>query len=488
MKVPFSVNTQNNPKPPPAPATATATATAYEPKSVLELCGSPVLSDQKPLILVDPQLVDWNSFSELGLHDHHDPNSVSKPTIHQLNSHSLTQIIPTDRYSNQLLQTDFGSLSEIPLIHDYSYSINSFDSFIGFDNYVNELIQLAESIDTNSLQLGNVLLSRLNQTLSSPAGKPLQRTAFYFKEALQCLLTESTRPSRHPTTSSEIIQTIKAQKIFSTISPIPMFARFTANQAVLEAMDSSTSVHVIDFDIGLGGHWASFMKDLAGRAAPPPVLRISAVVCEEYAVESRLIRENLVQFSRELNIDQFVIDFISVRTFEYLSFRSIKFTDGEKVAVLLSPAIFHRVGTGFLNDLPRVSPHVVVHVDIEGGLDSGSSSCRQAVIDGLELYSALLESLEAAESDGGGDWVQMIETFVVFPMIVEAAGRRGIGSREALAAAGLREAGLSKLAELQAECLVRRVRVEGFHVVKQQAEMLLCWHGRPIVATSAWKY
>ncbi|EYU44670.1 hypothetical protein ABFS82_08G074100 [Erythranthe guttata] len=483
MKVPFSVNTQNNPKPPPATAAA-----AYEPKSVLELCGSPI-SNQKPLILVDPQLVDWDSFSELGLHDHHDPNSVSKPTIHQLNSHPLTQIIPTDQYSNQLLQTDFGSLSDIPLIHDNSYSINSFDSFTSFDGYVNELIQLAESIDTNSLQLGNVLLSRLNQTLSSPAGKPLQRIAFYFKEALQCLLTESTRPSRHPTTSSEIIQTIKAQKIFSTISPIPMFASFTANQAVLDVMDNSTSVHVIDFDIGLGGHWASFMKDLASRATPPPALRISAVVCEQYGVESRLIRESLVQFSRELNIDRFVIDFISVRTFEYLSFRSIKFTDGEKVAVLLSPEIFHRVGTEFLNDLPQVSPYVVVHVGIQGGLDSGSSSsCRQAVIDGIELYSALLESLEAAESDGGGDWVQMIEAFVVFPMIVEAAGRRGIGSREALAAAGLREAGLSQLAELQAECLVRRGRVEGFHVVKQQAEMLLCWHDRPIVATSAWKY
>ncbi|KAL7141743.1 hypothetical protein ABFS83_08G074000 [Erythranthe nasuta] len=485
MKAPFSVNTQNNPKPP--ATTTTAAAAAYEPKLVLELCGSPI-SDQKPLILVDPQLVDWDSFSVLGLHDHHDPNSVPEPTIHQLDSHSLTQIIPTDhRYSNQLLQTDFGSLSDIPLIHDNSYSINSFDSFTGFDDYVNELIQLAKSIDTNSLQLGNVLLSRLNQTLSSPAGKPLQRTAFYFKEALQRLLTESTRPSRHPTTSSEIIQTIKAQKIFSTISPIPMFASFTANQAVLEAMDSSTSVHVIDFDIGLGGHWASFMKDLAGRAAPSPALRISAVVLEEYAVESRLIRESLVQFSRELNIG-FAIDFISVRTFEYLSFRSIKFTDGEKVAVLLSPAIFHHVGTGFLNDLRRVSPHVVVHVDIEGGLDSGSSSCRQAVINGLELYSALLESLEAAESDGGGDWVQMIETFVVFPMIVEAASCRGVGSREALAAAGLREAGLSQLAELQAECLVRKGRVEGFHVVKQQAEMLLCWHDRPILATSAWKY
>ncbi|KAI3462509.1 hypothetical protein Pfo_019172 [Paulownia fortunei] len=551
MKVPFPANNQNSSKPAPnctinttppntaLPATPHPSSSPYEPKSVLELRGSPSPVAEKPTsnntttadilgdplqledhVLINPQLEDWDSLMrDWGLND--DSTPVSKP-FPQLNSQSEIQIAQ-DQYSNlaeftpvssfdssQFVAADFGLLSDIsiyttaPLSHN-SNTINSFEGLsgdlncgnwnVGFD-YVDELIRLAECFETNSLQHGHVILARLNQRLRSPTGKPLQRAAFYFKEALQSLLTGSTRPTHHPANSFEIIQTIKAQKTFSSISPIPMFSSFTANQAVLEALDGSMHVHVIDFDIGLGGHWASFMKELADKAdsckAAPPVLRISALVPEEYATECKLIRENLTQFARELNI-RFDIDFVLLRTFEYLSFKAIKFRDGEKVAVLLSPAIFRHVGTGFVNDLRRVSPHVVVHVDIEGQMGFGTSSYRQAVIDGLEFYSTLLESLEAANFNGagGGDWMKRIETFVLYPKVVEgveAAGRRVTAWREALVAAGLRQVGLSQFAEFQAECLLRRMQVRGFHVVKRQAEMLLCWHDRPLVATSAWRY
>ncbi|KAL7131848.1 hypothetical protein ABFS83_12G032800 [Erythranthe nasuta] len=404
----------------------------YEPKSVLELRGSRSPVSGKPtsdflssggggggdrLELEDhvlnniehPQLEDWDSLMrDLGLHD--DFNPVSKPFSSSSQSdltHQITQNINNNNIqyselaefppvtsfeSTQFAAADFGLLPDIP-IYSSAAPPTSFEGLsgdannnwnVGFD-YVDELIRLAECFETNSLQLGQVILARLNQRLRSPAGKPIQRAAFYFKEALQSLLTGSTRPSHHAASSSEIIQTIKAQKTFSSVSPVPMFAGFTANQAVLEAMDGSMSVHVIDFDIGIGGHWASFMKELADKAAEsrraaPPALRISALVPEEYAAESRLIRENLTAFARDLNI-RFEVEFVPVRTFQYLSFKAVKFADGEKVAVLLSPAIFRHVGTEFLNDLRRISPHVVVHVDVEGQMGFGTApSYRQAVV------------------------------------------------------------------------------------------------------------
>lgn len=516
MKLPFPANNQS-PKPAVSSCTVTTARTSpYEPKSVLELRGSPSpVADHKPAaadledhVVINPQLEEWDSLMrELGLHD--DP----KPFPQLTNSSQSDSQLPPNHYatlpdfppvnsfdSTHFVASDFGLLSDIPP-YSAPASLNNttfaadLNWNVGFD-YVDELIRLAECLETNSLQLGQLILARLNQRLRSASGKPLQRAAFYFKEALHSLLTGSTRPVHHAANSSDIIQTIKAHKTFSSISPIPMFSSFTANQAVLEALDASMHLHVIDFDIGLGGHWASFMKELSDKAearkAAPPVLRISALVPEEYAAESRLIRENLTQFARDLNI-RFDIDFILIRTFEYLSFKSIKFMDGEKVAVLLSPAIFRHVGTGFLNDLRRVSPHVVVHVDIDGQMGFGTTSYRQAVIDGLEFYSTLLESLEAANFNGagGGDWMRNIETFVLYPKIVEGvegAGRRGTAWREALVAAGLRQVGLSQFAEFQAECLLRRVQVRGFHVVKRQAEMMLCWHDRPLVATSAWRY
>lgn len=508
-----------------------------EPKSVLELRRSSSPTDQKPVSgteisavwddsstqLEDHVLTHFEDFDslmrEFGLHE--DSNSTTptpKPatTISQLTQGdsqihqylSLPEFPPAGGHSTfestQFVPPDF-SLQEISAYGPLSNNgINAFDlsndaarhitnnwNNIGFD-YVDELIRLAECFQTNSLHLSHVILGRLNQRLRSPTGKALQRAAFYFKEALQTLLTGSTRPTR-PSPSPEVIHSIKAHRDFSTISALPRFSSFTANQAVLEAVDGSMLVHVIDFDIGLGMHWASFLKELADKAetrkTSPPVLRITAVVGEEYAVESQLIREKLTQFARELNI-RFDIDFVLIRTFEFLSFKAIKFVEGEKTAILLSPTIFRRVGTGFLNDLRRIAPHVVVHLDSEGLMGFGTTF-RQTVIEGLEFYSTLLESLEAASCGVGDDWMRKIERFVLFPKILEAvgaAGRRATPWREAFVAAGLRPVALSQFADFQADYLISTVQGRGFHVARRQAEMVLCWQERPLVATSAWRF
>ncbi|XP_051126962.1 scarecrow-like protein 15 [Andrographis paniculata] len=526
MKVPFSDH-----NPPHTPSTL-----ATEPKSVLDLRRSPSPVSRKPLPsaaainathrslagsdqddpFADHRLDDWDSLmKELGLNDDSAPVSKPPPGIASAydpqipanNSYSAFPDLPPPPVNafdtNQFLPADFGLAAEIPPPYPavpIFHNPNIFESVCPGGSEFDDLIRLAECFDTNSLQLGQAILARLNPRLGSPAGEPLQRAAFYFKEALRSMLPGSTRPDLRQPDSMEIIETIKAQKTFSSISPIPMFSSFAANQAVLEALEAFNNVHVVDFDVGLGGQWASFMKALAEKAesrkragAAVPALRISAVVSDDYAVESALIRENLTQFARELNIDC-EIDFISMKAFEYLNFQAMKFTHGEKVAAILSPAVFRRAGIGFLTNLRQISPSVVVNVDAEGQMNSGPSSYRQVVIEGLEFYSTLLESLEAATINGAGDWMKNIEKYVVFPKILEmvaaaaAEARRGMTCKEALVAAGLRQVGSSQFAEFQAECLLRRVQVRGFHVAKRQAEMLLCWHNRPIVATSSWKY
>ncbi|KAA8547326.1 hypothetical protein F0562_003810 [Nyssa sinensis] len=511
MKVPSTSpkNHQSSNLKPFRTTTAPHGSTNYEPKSVLDLgrrSPSPRPVADKPatdtdilafsdvvlqsqhdpsLQLVDHILnnsEDWDSLiRELGLHDDSAtalkslPQFPSLPEFPPHHSFNPAQFVPSDFTfsqitSNQNLNHNLESLGLSNGFHQINHLT------VGLD-FVDELIQVAECFETNDLQLAHVILARLNQQLQSPVGKPLQRAAFYFKEALQSLLTGSNRPTR-PSSSSEVVQTIKAYKTFSNVSPIVMFSNFTSNQAILEAMDGATLVHVIDFDIGLGGHWASFMRGIAGRADSrkpnPLVLRITAVVPEEYEVESRLIRENLSQFAAELKIG-FDIEFVLIRTFEFLSFKAIKFVEGEKTAVLLSPAIFRRIGTGLLTDLERISPHVVVYVDSEGLIDGGTSSFRRSVIDGLEFYSTVLESLEAAIIGGGEDWIHRIEMFVLRPKIfavVEAAGRHSTpwAWREAFACAGMRPVALSQFADIQAECLLdnfslRGVQVRGFHVL-----------------------
>ncbi|CAH9105700.1 unnamed protein product [Cuscuta epithymum] len=551
MKVPFTPNENVNSKatncggtnsnlniqPSTAsPAFPATNAVSYEPKSVLERRRSPSpilpenirppLDSDDPLQLADHVLTnfeDWDSFmKDLGLKGGEDLIATAKQAPNNDNHYTSesTQFLEFPLAQHSLESAD---QSQFPFSDDTitalaaaaqypqppagmtqqqqgggngingDFQQNNWNLTAASD-YVDDLIRFAECFETNATQLAQVILARLNHKLRSPTGKPLERAAFYFKESLQSLLTWSTRMTRPAASSSAIIQTIKAYNIFSSISPIPMFSSFTANQAILEAVVGSPLVHVIDFDIGLGGHWASFIKELAESSsrAKPPALRITALVPDEYAVESRLIRENLTQFARDVNMAAFDFDFVLISTFELLSFKAIKFMDGEKTAVVLSPSIFRKIGTGFVPDLRHISPHVVVHVDTEGLAGFGQSPFRQTVMEGLDFYSTLMDSLEAAANvrGGGGDWLKKIETYVLYPRIMEmvgAAGRRGPPWREAFLSAGFRPIVFSQFADFQANCLLGRVEVRGFQVAKRQAEMLLCWHDRAFVATSAWR-
>ncbi|KAI4381173.1 hypothetical protein MLD38_007276 [Melastoma candidum] len=383
----------------------------------------------------------------------------------------------------------------------------------GFE-VLEDLIRVSDCIDSNDVQRAQAILARLNQSLRSPlSGKPVHRAAFYFQEALNSLLLAPPLNRPNPARFSswaEIVQNIRANKAFSGISPVAMFTHFTTNQALLESIDGLPTgwtgiFHVIDFDIGFGGQYASFLKEISERSEacnfPMPFVRVTAVVTEEYAVEARLIKENLTQYANEVKV-RVSIDFVLVQTFEMTSFKAIKFMDGEAIAIHLSPTIFGRLGSSnnivrFMNDVRRVSPMAVVFVDSEpwvGTQGVGAASFRTNFENCLEYYATLFESIDAAVGCGedGNDWARKIEVCLMQPRIaaaVEWAGRRAVPPwREVFHGAGLRGVRMSQFADFQAEMLLGKVQVRGFHVAKRQGELVLCWRDRPLVATSAWRF
>lgn len=522
---PPKLTTQNvvvpnpNPTSNPNSTTTTTTTLCYEPRSVLELCRSPS-PEKKPTQQEEveedhaslPNLDWWDSImKDLGLQDDSStPIPLLKNTninTHETSNPCIPEIYPNPSHDQFDQPQDFTTLSDIYSNQNLAYNypntntnldhlVNDFNNNSNWD-FIEELIRAADCFDNSHLQLAQAILERLNQRLRSPTGKPLHRAAFHFKDALQSLLSGSNR-TNPPRLSSmvEIVQTIRTFKAFSGISPIPMFSIFTVNQALLEALHGSSFMHVVDFEIGLGIQYASLMKEIAEKAVNgSPLLHITAVVPEEYAVESRLIRENLNQFANDLGI-RVQVDFVPLRTFETVSFKAVRFVDGEKTAILLTPAIFCRLGSdgtaAFLSDIRRITPGVVVFVDGEGWTEAAAAaSFRRGVVNSLEFYSMMLESLDASvAAGGGGEWARRIEMLLLRPKIiaaVEAAGRRTTPWREAFYGAGMRPVQLSQFADFQAECLLAKVQIRGFHVAKRQAELVLFWHERAIVATSAWR-
>lgn len=517
MRVPSSPQLTQNLLLHSSPNTSTTTnptTFTYEPTSVLDLGRSPSPEKKPSAPRPDPQHNNNNNnnTNNLDLDEHVLPNLDWWDSI--MKDLSLPEESPTPLLKNNNINAcipdfppfdhppDFTtSLSEIYTNQNLPYTYTLEQSFHDLNqqhhnnwDFIEELIRAADCFDTSHFQVAQAILERLNQRLTrSPMAKPLHRAAFHFKDALHSILSGSNRTRL--SSMLEIVQTIKTYKAFSGISPIPMFSIFTTNQALLETLNGSSFVHVIDFEIGLGIQYASLMKEIAEKAAgASTLLHITAVVPEESAVENRLVRENLNQFAHDLGI-RVQVDFVPLRTFETVSFKAVRFLDGEKIAVLLTPAIFSRLGAGgaaFLAEVRRTAPGVVVFVDGEGWTESSAAaSFRRGVVNSLEFYSMMLESLDAAvAAGGGGEWVRRIEMLLLRPKIfaaVEGARRRTPPWREAFYGAGMRPVQLSQFADYQAECLLAKVQIRGFHVDKRHAELVLCWHERPMVATSAWR-
>ncbi|KAJ4967402.1 hypothetical protein NE237_019251 [Protea cynaroides] len=499
----------------------------YEPTSVLDIRHSPsavagapdsvpaitggTFLDDPPLHWDDPLLLhhlplfqseDWDSM--MSGFDRRDDSAPTSRTLFHFGSFD-PQNPPLDPCfpASSPVHPDFNASLFSPnqnLSQDSNLSRQSHDSYqsnLEFDCLqLDHLIKAAGYFESGQLQHAQVILERLNQRLQSPDGKPLERAAFYFKEALQLPLTGSNRATY--SSISATFNKIRAYKALCEISPITPFANFTTNQTLLETLNGARFIHAIDFEIGLGLQWASFMQELANRSRdynlPPSALRVTAVVPEESLIEAKLIKDNLCQLADELGI-RFQIAFVSVRSFEASMFNAIRFAEGETIAVNLSPAILGHLAvmdsiSRFFCLLRQIAPQIVLFVDTEGWREGGPPSFRRNFINGLELYSSLLESLDAANTHGL-DFVRLIEKYLLRPKIFAAvaAARNRVPSSwwELLVGAGMLPVAFSEFTESQAQCLVRRAQARGFHVAKLQSSMLLCWHGKELVATSAWR-
>nr|DAD40668.1 TPA_asm: hypothetical protein HUJ06_014991 [Nelumbo nucifera] len=282
---------------------AVSSTSCYEPTSVLDLrrSSSPVaavpdsfnpvpafsgVSSEEPSFQWDGHVLplssdDWDSMMwALEEKDNSAPLSKSLPQFgpHGPQSPNFSHLTAPDSFfgSSPHSVPAFNHPSAASWNHSPTYFnlSNNFHQIgsnggegIEFDcSQLDQLFQAAGCLESNESQSALTILARLNQRLQFPMGKPLQRAAFYFKEALLSLLTGSNRIDCS-LSSSEIVYKIRAYKALWEISPVVQFANFTANQALFEAVDGAMFIHIIDFEIGLGGQWASFMQEIASNSS-----------------------------------------------------------------------------------------------------------------------------------------------------------------------------------------------------------------------------
>ncbi|XWS38550.1 hypothetical protein CRYUN_Cryun19dG0140900 [Craigia yunnanensis] len=359
------------------------------------------------------------------------------------------------------------------------------------------LYKVAELVGTGNFLHAQEILARLNHQLS-PVGKPLQRAVFYFKEALQLLLLMinpvSPLPPRSPT-PFDVIFKMGAYKVFSEASPLIQFVNFTCNQALLEALDDADRIHIVDFDIGFGAQWASFMQELPMRSRGAPSLRITAFASPSthHPIELGLMRENLMQFANEIGVS-FELEVLNFDSLDQTPFSSPMFQSNENEAVAVNFPVWSSsyqpsALPNLLHFVKQLSPKIVVSLD--RGCDRNDLPFPQHIIHAFQSYINLLESLDAVNLTS--DAVNKIERFLLVPRIESTVlGRLHAPEKmplwkTLLSSAGFTPLTFSNFTETQAECVVKRAQVRGFHVEKRQASLVLCWQQRDLISASAWR-
>ncbi|XP_058752194.1 scarecrow-like protein 27 [Vicia villosa] len=358
-----------------------------------------------------------------------------------------------------------------------------------------QLYKTAELIEAGNPVQAQGILARLNHQLS-PIGKPFHRAAFYTKEALQLMLHSNSNNNLNAFSPINFIFKIGAYKSFSEISPVLQFANFTCNQALIEALERFDRIHVIDFDIGFGVQWSSFMQELVLRGNGTPSLKITAVVsplsCNE--IELNFTRENLSQYAKDLNMP-FEFNALHIESLSSPSFPlpGHLFDSNEAVGVNFPVLSFINHPSCFplaLHFLKQLRPKVIVTLDKNS--DRIDAPLPTNTVHVLQSYSSLLESLDAVNVNL--DVLQKIERHFIQPTINKIVLGHNNRSpdklppwRNMFLQSGFSPFTFSNFTEAQAECLVQRAPVRGFQVERKPSSLVLCWQRKELISISTWR-
>jgi hypothetical protein len=362
---------------------------------------------------------------------------------------------------------------------------------------LDELVAAAKAAEVGNSVGAREILARLNQQLPPIGGKPFHRSASYLKEALLLALADGHNGSNRLTSPLDVVLKLTAYKSFSDLSPVLQFANFTATQALLDEIACTTTscVRIIDFDLGVGDQWSSFLKELAHRhgtrGVSIPMVKLTAFVssASHHPLELHLTRENLSQFAADLGI-QFEFTGINLDAFDPAEL--IAPTADEIVAVCLPVGCSVRTPPlpTLLQLVKQLAPKIVVAIG--HGNDRGDLPFSQHFMNCFQSCMFILDSLDASGTDA--DATSKIERFLIQPRVEDAVlGRRraekAMSWRSAFTSAGFAPMPLSNLAEAQADCILKRlhVQVRGFHVEKCGMGLALYWQRGELVSISAWR-
>ncbi|KAE9466257.1 hypothetical protein C3L33_01839, partial [Rhododendron williamsianum] len=360
---------------------------------------------------------------------------------------------------------------------------------------VHTLIACAEAVQQENLKLADALVKHIGLLAVAQAGA-MRKVATYFAEALARRIYNF-----HP---KDLNYSDLLQMHFYETCPYLKFAHFTANQAILEAFEGETRVHVVDFGLKQGMQWPALMQALALRPGGPPKFRLTGIGPPQ-ADNTDALQEvgwKLAQLAETIGVEfefrGFVVNSLADLNAEILDIRP---WEVEKVAVnsvfelhqlLARPSSIDKV----LDSIKRMRPKIVTVVEQEA--NHNGSVFVDRFNEALHYYSTMFDSLEGSGlTQANSQDVVMSEVYLGRQIcnVVACEGADRVERHETLSqwrarmgAAGFESAHLGSNAFKQASMLLALFGGgDGYRVEENDGCLMLGWHTRPLIATSAWQ-